>query len=54
MKDISYAFTTRSRLKYNNTLLEIGRTGVHNISSKYYLRGLTNGAFELFDRILNR
>ncbi len=55
MKDISYAFTTRSRLKYNNNaLLEIGRTGVHNISSKYYLRGLANGVFELFDRILSR
>ena len=51
----SMSFTTRSRLKYNNNaLLEIGRTGVHNISSKYYLRGLANGVFELFDRILSR
>lgn len=53
--NISYAFTTRSRLRYaDNAPYEIGRTVVHNISSTYYLRGLANGAFEIFDNILKR
>lgn len=53
--NISYAFTSRSRLRYaDNAPYEIGRTGVHNISSTYYLRGLANGAFEIFDNILKR